>query len=356
MGRWSRRKTILAVATLVIVAAAVAVLVALRATAAAREGRSEEMRFAVKQPYRVLAAYADDIGHLPADPLGSGKALYKLKPYLDRVHLYDWPRKPTADVTIFELPDGSSGDPVACWDDGAHSLLGEDIDYVNEPRVIDRRSPRFAVYAAVRRWGSGGRWVVFCNGAALWISDANRHYDSPLGLSWQDLEQGEAAGVGQPISRLSKTQLTMQGWQCDDLVDALVVYATKHGATPASPDGGDHALYQLKGVVPDAGIFDAVYGRLENGAAFYDQTQHCVVNGDFVYLNEPLPLSAGHPGQLGSDVCTLCSKPGVVGLDILWVIGAEAMEDGQVRARDLGGASPLGEPIRALNARPILYP
>ncbi|GAH56559.1 unnamed protein product, partial [marine sediment metagenome] len=64
----------------------------------------------------------------------------------------------------------------------------------------------------------------------------------------------------------------------------------------------------LKPYVPDAAAFDVLYAPWENGVAFWDDEEERLVNGDYEYVNRPIP--PGPPYDLAEPVAVLAEKWG----------------------------------------------
>jgi hypothetical protein len=312
-----------------------------------------ETQYAVHIPFRALLRYSRDKGRLPSSPKGPEYALYELKPYLAEISLYGathydpvthsnigWP-PPRATVAIFDLPNSRARSGPAHWDDAENRLVGGDFDYLNRPAQLDMSAPSYALYAEKAGLTKSGRWVVFCNGAALWVSNNNNLYKSVLGRSWEELAKTEPGPVQQPVGALSDRQHDARYRQYDDLNHFILQYAIDNGSTPYSEKGGDYALYLLKPYLPDADIFDAVYGRLENGAAYYDDEAKRLANGDFSYFNEALP-PATNQYQLRDNVVILADKEGVYTAEVGWVLLGSG-DICQILRSDWNGENPLGK-------------
>ncbi len=271
---------------------------------------------AARQLYRVLSLYEEENGALPHSPEGPEHALYVLKDYVGRVPRYphgDFTATNNMDVEDLELPYPWLGDGAAYWDVDGQELMDGDYDYLNEPIALNRESPERAVYATRVDFLFDGRWVVFENGAALWVSRANPYHDAPLGRTMDELQAAEPDENRKPDLRLTFDQWHDQGSHQERIAFAVYRYAEDHGAVPLSPAGGAYALYELRDYVPDAGAFDALYTRLENGAAYWDHENKRVGNADFEYLNEPLTLAEKHRWQDFSEPIVLLAEKWGVG-------------------------------------------
>jgi hypothetical protein len=312
-----------------------------------------EVHRAVRGPYRALSRYAEASGSTPSDVRGPEYALYKCKPFVGE-GLYYWPERlprdrwDPGDLSLFDLPRQWPNNGKPWWDDREQRLVGADFDYLNESRPLDRTRASFALYAERRRLGGKGRWVVFCNGAALWISRKNRHYAEPLGMSWAALSAGEVEGVVQPVGILSLDQIGTKLWHLDDLWSLLAMYAYDSGHAPYSPGGEEEALYLLKKRAPDPAIFDAAYTRLENGAAYYDDKSRKVLNCDFDCLNEPLSAEVMSATETG--LVILADKEGVCGSRVRYAVSKGGYSGGVVAnesRKEAGGL--LGEEASSLH-------
>jgi hypothetical protein len=292
---------------------------------------------AVRAPYRAISRYAEANGSIPVSSEGPEHALYNCRPYVEE-GLYYGSDRPTdrgcgpGDASLFDLPHTGLDNGAAHWDEASERLADGDFDYLNEPRALDRGSASYALYAEKLGSHREGRWVVFCNGAALWISRANKHHSSPLGMPRDELMAAELAPVAQPVGALSFNASVGKEWQLLDIYLLLEAYEGDHGHLPLSAEGPEHALYMLKDYAPDPAVFDARYTRLENGAAYYCEESQAVLNGDFDYLNEE-PDTSRTWLHRNADPVILADKWGVCGPNVRWVLSASG-DWGAVDRRD----------------------
>ena len=307
--------------------------------------------------YGAFSLYASDNGgRIPYDPRGPDYALYQLKAYVERVTLYSCP-EPGAEfrwahghVGLFSGA-GCRQQGEAQWDDAVGRLVGGQVDYLNMPRALDRRSPAFVLYAARPGPRAYGRWVVFSNGAMMWLDKGNAFYESPLGKSYEHIERAQSPISSAPVGSMSAKHRNVRTLHFLYLLGVLERYAVVNGETPHSDKGSDHALYALKDYVPDAGVFDAPYGLLENGVAWFDDDEQMVRNGDFLYVNEAIGLDPAGP-FLQEKVVLLADRWGVSHPDIRWVLLGSG-HIGQVHRHSPNATDPLGKTIYQLQCRQI---
>lgn len=250
---------------------------------------------AVRDLYRVLSLYEREQGLLPSGWEEDGEVLYQLEPGMGRVPRYplEYPHSgefDCLDVGVFDMPFSLLGNGKAVFDStGSTGLRYGDFDYLNKAIPLDRSAPSFALYAEKKGSSPGGRWVVFSNGAVMWVERDNPHYASPLGKSRAELMAGQERSADLPELDVDTYCLSQRDRQRSLFIYALYAYAKEHGAMPQSPQGGEHALYKLKPYVPDAAAFDSLYMFIENGTAYWDDEQQRVVNADYTCLNKALP-------------------------------------------------------------------
>jgi len=317
-----RSRTLRRYAPLGILALAVVVVLLCRACREPEAGwQVAERKESVRRLYRLLSAYEMKHGAIPCSSRGPDFALYELEPVAKVTPWFDEAAGgPLVAVgpDVLDVQFTRLGNGDATWDDNAKCVRNADYDYLNKAIALDRTSPQVAIYAEKAGSTRGGRWVVFSNGAMLWISKANEHYGSPLGMSWSDLGKGEATPVAQPHGVLSRGQLSEREGQYMELLVILQRYAERNGALLHSTRGADYALFRLRGAVTGAGCLDARYTRLENGVAYWNDKEQRLENGDFEYLNEPIAFDR-KSGELSRDVVLLADKWGVCSLNARWV-------------------------------------
>lgn len=275
--------------------------------------------------YYALSLWERENGALPYSPEGPEHALYKLKEYLPRCpilpELGPGLREPGLDIGVFELPYGILGNKHPHWDDRRKRLVEGAYDYLNEARRLDWTEPAFAVYAEKRGIGGGGRWVVFCNGARLWVTDKNALANDVLGKSLAELVSAEPLPAAAPVAALGKNAFFGRMHQMVAIWGVLYSYAQDHGALPYSEKGADYALYELKAYVQSPVLFDAAYTRLENGVAYWDDEKRCLANGDFEYANLPLSLDEFRKSwyPLGDSTVLIADKWGAYTPALRWI-------------------------------------
>jgi hypothetical protein len=257
---------------------------------------------AVRDLYRALSLCEREFGHLP-----HGEGMSRQEAVEDALAAAGWASSlPQYPRFSDSADDGDRLDVSVCdmrftlLDNGrayidpwgpplAHSrLVCGDFDYLNKAIPLDRSSPSFVVYAEKRGSSPGGRWVVFSNGAVMWVRRDNPHYASPLGKSRSELMAGQPGAGYLPEVELDRYCMLARRTQFQEVQLALLNYAGDHGTTPYSEKGPEYALYKLKPYVPDAAAFDSLYTFIENGTAYWDDEQGRLVNGDYLYLNKPV--------------------------------------------------------------------
>lgn len=312
------------------------------------EGRAQEAEKyeKVRHLYYVLSLYEMRTGSLPYSPRGPEYALYELKDCLRLVpqepQMEFASGYPPMDATVLDVPYTELKNGPAVWDNASKRALSVDYDYINERKKLDKTAPAFAIYAEKAGSSKGGRWVVFSNGATLWLSERNALFADVLGRSRDQLSTAEPGPVEAPIG----TPNSWMFWDAESPMHgiqlALREYAEQHGSTPWSDKGGDYALYAIRAWAPgwfqNAWTFDAMYTRLKNGVAYWDDDEKCVRNAGFVYLNKPI-----EPKEfLSKDPMVIfAGRPGVPGGGHRWCIGANLfafwVKEGTKNAED-----PLG--------------
>ena len=297
----------------------------------------------VRQLYRVLAQYELDHGVLPSSSEGPDHALYMLEPYCASIFYMPYFSQDHLGLKPFEVENGELDMPPAAWDDYEQRVVNLAYDYFNEPRQLDRTQPVFAVYAEKVAEDSDGRWVVFCNGATLWVSSRNGLYQQVLGKSWKQLRRAEPKPVEQPVG-VANWRLIQRftGSQLAGIFFAMHDYASDHsGSLPFSERGPQAALYKLKAYLPDADIFDGIFTQLENGAAYWNDEKQRLENADFDYLNQPL----SDERRPNPPVATLAGKWGADSQNRRWALfsdgtpncifrGSQSAEDPLGKTRD----------------------
>ncbi len=275
-----------------------------------RNARLTMKRYSIRFLYHSLAAYADRHGVLPHSPKGPEYALYEVKPYIAGPDLLSYIHPP-GDVALFDVPYSRLGNGAAAWDDSNRRVVNIDFDYINEPRALDRSSPSYPVYAEKIGSTKGGRWVVFCNGAMLWVSRGNPDYRSVFGKSMGELAGAQPASVRTPEGYPGTFVDTHRTRNMHFMRSAFVSYQKEHGVIPHSERGQDYALYRLKAYLPDAEVFDALYTNLENGVAYWDDEAKRLANGDFLYINKAIVLPEDRYTSPRDDFVIIADKRGV---------------------------------------------
>jgi hypothetical protein len=138
--------------------------------------------------------------------------------------------------------------------------------------------------------------------------------------------------------------------------DFLRAYAEKHGALPYSEKGAEYALYEMKGSVRSPAFFDAMYTTLENGVAYWDDERRCLVNGDFDYLNKPLPQTVFHMFASGDEpmssaIVLMADKWGAYSPTVRWVLTNSGVGQFQLVKGTPHADDPLGRTLSELEPR-----
>ena len=318
-----------------------------------------------RELYYALSEYEREHGLLPYSQKGPNYALYKLKAIVLRADVSsrlndlmpaNYPgtpfpsgMKPFPGVTLFKVDWGERSPDGAAWDDARGVVLNVQYDYLNEPRKLDRTQPAFAVYAEKVMSEQRGRWVVFSNGAMLWIPERNTQFTTPLGRSWKELRSAMPDSVAQPVGDTTDPALGLAVLvHADALIDILLDYENHRGHLPFSARGGDYALYGLRPRVRYPWVFDAYCTHLENGVAYWDEKDGRVQNADYEYLNDPTVKMFSEQQK---PVVVLAEKWGVESCDRRLVL----FSDGMLRYLSRGSQNaeqPLGKTAEELEVPP----
>lgn len=324
-----------------------------RAGQYARDVTRAERLYWIRQVYRPLAAYAEEHGPLPASPKGPEAALYKLRPYvteLDEILQRLARGSGKLSVQFFDIPYTRLRNGPATWDESAGVVRNIDYDYLNETKPLKRGPDRYALYAEKDGSSPGGRWVVFSDGAPMWVSERNKLYREPLGRSWKELREAEGerlfpvkleiADGGFPGWPYGKPRARWQRAAIRDRMETLTMgafqFTAEHKTIPYSERGPEYALYELRETLPDAAVFDAPYSGLQNGAAWWNHEERRLENGDYIYLNEPLTA------EEAVGLCLFAEKWGASWRGARWV-GIFPASARRLWRGDAGAAAPLGK-------------
>ncbi len=313
------------------------------------ETQVQQMAFAERKErarrlYFVLSQYAEGSGKLPYSVDGASSALYKLRAIADVT--FEFPSV-AGDRMALPLGERAFGDiflgAPASYDDKGMRVVGCSFDYLNEAVAVDRTQPAFAIYAERVLPGMKGRWVVFCNGAMLWVPRRSKGFVAPLGESWRELN----SGYPPPERRVAhmpavESALSTQR-QRVVLCLAFASYRAAHnGDLPYAVKGGDYALYELRPYVSDARVFDVPFSQLENGVAYFNHKENRVDNADVVYSNDPKTADGER-----EPVVILAEKWGVSSCNLRFVL----LSDGTTEWLQRGwqnAEAPLGKTLDEL--------
>jgi hypothetical protein len=327
-----------------------------------KESERAERKAGARELYYALSQYEEDQGRLPYSERGPEYALYRLKDVVlntdvsDRlndpvgengpVKPFPADQEPWPGVRIFEVDWGGKSQRPAAWVDADHKVLNVQFDYLNEPRNLDRTQPAFAVYAEKPLPFQPGRWVVFCNGAMLWISEDNKLFAAPLGKSWKELHKAETTLEPQPSGGPSDAAAALiADGPLSRIGKALWQYQEDHGFLPYSEKGGSYALYKLKPYLVRAWVFDDHYSNLENGVAYWDDENGKVDNADYEYLNETNVKFTDDGEKM---VVVVAEKWGALGLYSRRVLFNGADLQFTIRRGEQNAEEPLGKTTQQL--------